>query len=47
MANGRPTLVDFYAEWCENCKEMAPTLRALEGRYKNKVSERGWSAGGF
>lgn len=37
VANGRPTVVDFYAEWCENCKEMAPTLRQLEGRYKDKV----------
>lgn len=36
--NGRPTVVDFYAEWCENCKEMAPVLRSIEGKYKDKVN---------
>lgn len=38
LSNGRPTVVDFYAEWCENCKEMAPLLREVEGKYKGKVN---------
>ena len=26
LANGRPTVVDFYTDWCENCKVMAPKM---------------------
>ena len=43
VANGRPTVVDFYAEWCENCKEMAPVLRAMEGKVRGRVG--GWVGG--
>lgn len=36
--NGRPTVVDFWAPWCENCKMAAPTLQKLEEEYKDKVN---------
>lgn len=36
--NGKPTLIDFWAPWCENCKIMAPTLQALEHQYEGKVN---------
>ena len=34
--NGRPTVVDFWAPWCENCKMAAPTLQAIEKEYEGK-----------
>ena len=36
--NGRPTVVDFWAPWCENCKMAAPTLQAIEKEYEGKVN---------
>ena len=36
--NGKPTVVDFWAPWCENCKMSAPTLQAIEKEYEGKVN---------
>lgn len=36
--NQKPTLVDFWAPWCDNCQVMAPTLRALHDEYKDQVN---------
>jgi len=36
--NGRPTVVDFWAPWCENCKVTAPTLKSVEDEYGDRVN---------
>jgi len=36
--NGKPTVVDFWAPWCENCKLSAPTLQKVEQEYKDSVN---------
>merc|ERR1712087_1042971 len=36
--NGKPTVVDFWAPWCENCKQMAPTLYQVEQEFKVDVN---------
>ena len=36
--NGKPTVIDFWAPWCSNCKVAAPTLQAVEKQYGDKVN---------
>jgi len=36
--NEKPTVVDFWAPWCENCRIMAPTLQSLEKDYGDRVN---------
>lgn len=36
--NGKPTVVDFWAPWCENCKLAAPTLQKVEEEYGDRVN---------
>ena len=34
----KPMVIDFYAPWCENCKQVAPSLRQLEGAYGGDIN---------
>lgn len=36
--NGKPTVVDFWAPWCDNCRAWAPTLQSVEQDYSDKVN---------
>jgi thiol-disulfide isomerase/thioredoxin len=36
--NGRPTLVDFWAPFCENCKLEAATLEQIHQKYAGRVN---------
>ena len=37
LSNGRPTVFEFYADWCEACKEMAPDMMSLKQENSDKV----------
>jgi thiol-disulfide isomerase/thioredoxin len=32
-----PTLIEFWATWCPNCKELEPTMKAAEQKFGSKV----------
>jgi len=36
--NNKPTFLEFYAEWCEVCKEMAPKLSTLKDEYEKEIN---------
>ena len=37
LSNGRPTLVEFYADWCEACRSMAPAMEQIEQRHRGAL----------
>ena len=36
-AGKTPVLMEFWATWCPNCKELEPTIKAMAAKYGDKV----------
>ena len=37
LTNGQPTLIEFYADWCQACREMAPAMLSLEQSTRDRL----------
>ncbi len=37
LNNGRPTVIEFYADWCQACRAMAPAMLSLEQSTQGKL----------
>ena len=37
FAGDKPAIVDFYADWCQPCKLVAPVLEELAHEYKDRI----------
>ena len=38
FTNNKPTFLEFYAEWCEVCKEMAPQISDFKDEYEKDIN---------
>ena len=36
--NGRPTVLEFYADWCEVCQEMTPSMYHLKRDFQDQIN---------
>jgi len=38
LTNQKPTLIEFYADWCTSCQAMAPEIKQLKQAYGDRVN---------
>jgi thiol:disulfide interchange protein len=38
IANSKPTLLEFYADWCNTCQGMSSTIEQLDRKYGDRVN---------
>jgi thiol-disulfide isomerase/thioredoxin len=38
LSSGKPTLMEFYANWCTSCQAMAPDVEALKQQYGDRIN---------
>ncbi|MBE9004180.1 thioredoxin fold domain-containing protein [Fortiea sp. LEGE XX443] len=38
LSNGKPSIVEFYADWCTVCQKMAPDMAKIEQQYAEKAN---------
>lgn len=38
LSNGKPTLIEFYADWCTSCQSLAPSVSSFHQKYGSQVN---------
>jgi len=38
IANGKPSLIEFYADWCTTCQALAPVLESVRQDFGHEVN---------